>query len=183
MPILLILLVLILSICSVGCASKPTEQLQLAQKAMEQAKEQHAEEFAAADWKTAQQAWEDAQSLIAKQSYGEAASLLLRAKSRFEKARDIAKAKRDDLRREVENNRKTINVRYEGLKSSMAAAKFPPAARKSLGESCGEIDKAIQKLQKEFDQGEYSQARYTAQTTLRQVYEAEKELEKSGKKN
>jgi hypothetical protein len=180
--LVLIPLFVVLSLISVGCTSKPDEQLQLAQKAMEQAKEQHAEEFAQTDWKTAQQAWEDAQSLIAKQQYAEAGSLLLRARSRFEKARDIAKSKREDLRREIENNRKTIDARYGSLKSAISAAKLPSGAKRSLDESCGDIDKEIEKLKAEFDQGEFTQAKYTTQTTLRRVYEAEKEFEKSGKK-
>ena len=165
-----------------GCSSKPTEQLELAQKAMDQAKEQHAEEFAQADWKNAHQAWEDAQSLIAQQKYAESGSLLLRAKSRFEKARDIAKSKREDLRREIDGLQKTIDTRYGSLKSGLSAAKLSPAVKKSLDESCGSIDKAIQKLRTEVEQGEYTQAKYTAQTTMRQVYEAEKEIEKAGKK-
>ncbi len=171
-----------LTLALAGCSSKPTEQLELAQKAMDQAKEQHAEEFAPADWKNAQQAWEDAQSLIAKQKYADAGSLLLRAKSRFEKARDIAKSKRDDLRREIDGMQKTIDTRYGSLKTGLSAAKLPPSVKKSLDESCGNIDRAIQKLHTELEQGEYSQAKYTAQTTMRQVYEAEKEVERAGKK-
>lgn len=180
--LVLISLSLLLFVTFSGCSSKPVEQIELAQKAMDEAKEQHAEEFAQADWKNAQQAWEDAQTLIAKQKYADAGTLLLRAKSRFEKARDIARSKREDLRREIDGMQKTIETRYGSLKTAMAAAKLPPTIKKSLDESCGSIDKAIEKLRTELGQGEYSQAKYTAQTTMRQVYEAEKEIEKAGKK-
>ena len=182
-PLTLVPLTFALSISFLACSSPPTEQLEAARKAMQQAKEQHADEFASSDWKNAQQAWDEAQSLIAKQKYTDAGELLIRAKSRFDKARDIARAKREELRKDIEGKRKTIDIRYEGLKSALAAEKFPPAAKKKLNESCQEIDKGIAKLKLEFDQGDYTLAMNTAMFTMRQVYEVEKEVEKSGKKH
>jgi len=174
-------LTIVLALPFVSCSSPPTEQIQAAQKAMQQAQEQHAQEFAPADWKNAQQAWDDAQSLITRQKYADAAQLLMRAKSRFDKARDIARAKREDLRRDIEGKRKTIDTRYENLKSALSAQKLPPAAKKKLNESCQGIDQGADKLKLEFDQGDYTQALNTAMITMRQVYEAEKEMEKAGK--
>jgi len=174
-------LMLVLSLPFVSCSSPPTEQIQAAQKSMQQAQEQHAQEFAPADWKNAQQAWDDAQALITKQKYADAGQLLIRAKSRFDKARDIARAKREDLRRDIEGKRKTIDTRYDNLKSSLAAQKLPPAAKKKINDSCQDIDKGIDKLKLEFEQGDYTQALNTAMTTMRQVYEAEKEFEASSK--
>jgi hypothetical protein len=179
--LVLISLCLPLFVAFAGCSSKPTEQLALAQKAMDQAKEQYAQEFAQADWKSAQQAWEDAQSLITKEQYAEAGTLLLRAKSRFEKARDIAASRREDLRREIDGIQKTIDTRYGRLKAGLSAAKLPAAVKKRLDESCLNIDTAVQKLKTELEQGDYTQAKDTAQTTMRQVYEAEKEVEKAGR--
>jgi DNA repair exonuclease SbcCD ATPase subunit len=154
--------------------------MQLAQKAMDQAKEQRAEEFAPADWKTALQAWEDAHTLMSKQKYGEAGPLLLRAKSRFEKARDIARAKREDLRREIEGMQKTLDTRYASLKAGVESSKMSAAARKSLNETCKDIGQEIEKAKTQFDQGDYTQARSMVMTVMRRVYEAEKALEKSG---
>ncbi len=163
-----------------GCSSEPVEQLQLAQKAMDQAKEQHAEEFAPTDWKTALQAWEDAHALMSKQKYGEAGPLLLRAKSRFDKARDIARAKREDLRREIEGMQKTLDSRYASLKAGVESSKMSSAARKSMNETCREIGQEIEKTRAQFDQGDYAQTRSMVTTVMRRVYEAEKALEKSG---
>ncbi len=63
-----------------ACSSRPDEQIKVAEKAMEQAKEQRAEEFAQSDWANAQQVWEQAQSQLKNQRYGEAGTLLLRSK-------------------------------------------------------------------------------------------------------
>ncbi len=180
--LLAIALLVLSSLLYHGCSSPPTEQIQAAEKSMQQAREFHAEEFAPSDWKNAQQAWNDAQGLIAKQKYGDATPLLIRAKSRFDKARDIARAKREDLRREIEGKRKTIDTRYGSLRSTMAGENLSAATRKSLIESCKEIDIGIDKLKTALDQGDYTVANNTAMTTLRQVYEAEKEVEKAASK-
>src|SRR5262249_46354701 len=88
--------------------------------------------------------------------------------------------------REVQIMQKTIDLRYNSLKSSMTAAegKLPPPVKKSLDDSCKDIDKALDKLKADVEQGDYTAAKTTAQTTIRMVYDAEKELEQtvSGKK-
>ena len=76
--------VLCLTLALYGCGSRPDEQLALAQKAMDQAKEQRAAEFAPSEWRNAEDAWQKAQALLASESYGEAGTLFLRAKSRYE---------------------------------------------------------------------------------------------------
>ena len=116
-----------------ACSSRPDEQIKVAEKAMEQAKEQRAEEFAQSDWANAQQVWEQAQSQLKNERYGEAGTLLLRAKSRFEKARDIAKAKRDAVLKEAQELQKAVdNVELEAppdlripMMISVGAAVFP----------------------------------------------------------
>jgi len=179
----------IVALCLViatACSSKPDDQMNLAQKAMDQAKEQHAAEFAANEWRSAEQAWEQGKQLYAKEQYGEAGQLFVTARSRFEKARNVAKSKRDAVLRDVQNMQRTIDLRYKGLKSNLAAAegKLPAAVKKSLDESCRDIDKAVDKLKGDVEQGDYTAAKTTAQTTIRMVYDAEKELEQavSGKK-
>jgi len=179
---ILVTLGLLLALFMFGCAARPEEQIKLAQKAMEQAQEQQAAEFAPNEWGTAMQSWKDADNLLNNQKYGEATSMLLRAKTRFEKARDVAKGKRDVVIKETQNIQKTIEIRYKGVKDSMAKAKLSPKAKASVEDSCKEIDQAIEKANAQFSQKEYNQANYTAKTVLRQVYEVEKEIEGAGKK-
>lgn len=175
-----------LALLAAGCSSPPDEQMNLAQKAMDQAKEQHAAEFAPTEWRNAESAWQQAKSLYDKQSYGEAGTLFVTAKSRFEKARNVAKSERDAVLRDVQGLEKTIDLRYKALKTGIdnSRASLSAARQKSLDESCKNLDTAVGRLKAEIEQGEYTAAKTTAQTTVRMVYEAEKELDGyiSGKK-
>ena len=162
-----------------ACASRPDEQLNLAQKAMDQAKAEHASEFAPADWEAAQQSWNQAQGLLEKQSYSEAGTLLAKSKARFEKARNVAKSKRDALMKEIQGQQKAIELRYKSLKADLDAnaAKLSAPRKKSLEDSCKDIDKGIEKGQAEVEQGAYTEAKNTVQMTIRKVFEAERELQ------
>lgn len=172
------LLSLPLAFLLIGCSSRPDSDIALAEKAKAQAKEQRASEFAPGDWKSAEEAMSEAEAAIARERYGESRTMLLRAKSRYEKARDIAKGKRDVILIEVQNLQKTIDIRYKTLKDNItnSAGKLSAAKKKTLDEYCQDIDKGIEKLKVEIDQGEYPQAQETANLTMRQVYEGEKEL-------
>lgn len=181
------LFILYLAVSSVGCSSRPDAELKLALEAMEQAKGQHAAEFAAAEWKSGEEAWEQAHALLAKESYSQARMQLLRAKSRFEKARDIAKAKRDVVLKDVQGIQKEIDRRYQALKDGVGSsgARLSAARKKSLEDAFREIDRGLEKMKAEIQQGEYNDARNSAQTTARWLYEAERVLPGSlgGKKN
>ena len=120
---------------------------------MDQAKEQRAAEFAPPEWRNAEDAWQKAQGLLASESYGEAGTLLLRAKSRFERAHDIAKSKRDDVRKEMQGMESTIDLRYKSLKDNISRAKLAPPRKQSLTDSCADIDKNINKIKAEMEQG------------------------------
>lgn len=173
------LLALSLGIISYSCASRPDEEVRLAQEAMAEAKEQHAAEFATSDWDSAMEAWNQADAMLKQENYSQTRTILLRAKSRFEKARDIAKSKRDLLLSETQGLQKTIDIRYGALKgdTEKSSAKLAASRKQSLEDSFADIDKGIEKLKAEIEQGEYTAAKTTAQTTMRQVYETEVELQ------
>src|SRR5512136_1477753 len=101
--------VLFLLVCA-ACSSYPKEQLQQAQAAMDEALKHQPEVYATADWRDAQKAWNDAQALLSQQSYGQAAPLLVTAKTRFAKAGQIAKEKREAVLKEVTEAQHDIHV-------------------------------------------------------------------------
>ena len=107
-----------------GCASRPEEAIREAQQAMDEARAVQAPNFAPGDWKSAQDAWDAAQAALAKQSYGQASSHLMQAKSRFEKARNIARAKRDDVKKEVGTLQSAVNKRFSAAKDLFASGKI-----------------------------------------------------------
>jgi hypothetical protein len=173
---------LLCSLTFYACSAPPDEQLQLAQKAMNEAKAQYASDFAAGDWSNAQQAWDEAQKSLADSRYSEARTQLLRAKSRFERARDIAKAKRDTMLKEVEGLQGTVDSRYQELKSRMASRRIPSALKKKLDASLQEIDQAIRQAKSQVEGGDYLQARKSTETAMRLVFAAEKDIGSSSRR-
>ncbi len=178
---ILIAIGIALLLCCYGCG-KPTAQIEATQKAIDEAKEQHAEEFAAKEWNDAQQAWSQAQAAVDAGSYSQANSLLLKARTRAEKARDLAKGKREELLKEVTGLQKTIDIRYGTVKKDLEAAKLSPKAKQEIENACKDIDQSIEKLKKQIDSGDLTPAKFTAQTTLRAVYEEQEALKGGGAK-
>ncbi len=168
--------VLLFVVSMLGCASRPDEALKLAQDAMDAAKQESAADFAAADWKSAEKAWNDAQTALSSQRYTEAATLLTTARSRFEKARTIAKAKRDVVSQEVSMVQNTVNTRLSALKNRFEASKVTGKPKKELGDSLGDLELAVDKFNSEVLNGKLIEARASGQTALQKLNELEKSL-------
>ncbi len=174
-----LLIVMTLAFVIFACSGKPVEQIQLTEKAMQQAKDEHAEEFAPEDWKAADTAWRDAQTKIEQQKWGDSTTLLLKAKTRFEKARDLAKGKRAAAIQEIEGTKVTAEKRCKALKDALEAGgkKLSAAKRKEFEEACKSAEEKIANVATKLQNGQYNDARYLAQSTLREVWEAQKELD------
>jgi hypothetical protein len=168
-----------LAVIVYGCSARPTEQIARTEKAMQQAQAEHADEFAPDDWRAAEQAWKDAQAKLDQQKYGDANLLLLRAKTRYEKARDLAKGKRADAIKEITNLQTTIDLRCKGLKSDLdtKGKKLTAKQKKDLKDTCKEVEEKLAKIATQLNQAQYHDAKFLAQTTLRQIWEGEKQLQ------
>jgi hypothetical protein len=164
-----------------GCASYPEEQVKLAQAAMEEANKLQAEAFASANYEDAKKAWDEAQAQLSQQKYGLAAASLARAKSRFEKARDIAKANRETVLEGLNRSQLGINVNYTNLKTSIVTARMSSTLKTTMEESCRQIDQQVEKLTMEIFQGDYVRAQSTAKEALRLVNEAQTKLKPGAK--
>ncbi|HYK87863.1 MAG TPA: hypothetical protein VE398_03790 [Acidobacteriota bacterium] len=163
-------------ISMLGCASRPDEALKLAQTAMEEAKQEQAADFATADWKSAQKAWDDAQAALARQSYSEAAALLTTCRSRFEKARNISKAKRGDVRKEISLMQSTVNARFSVLKDHISKFKLSGKTQKELSQSCQDVETAIDKFNSEALNDQLIQAKSSGQAALEKLNQVEKRV-------
>ena len=170
------LLVLLLIAFCPGCASRPDEALNAAQTAMENAEQEHAADFAPGDWKSAQEAWTSAQAALSAQRYSEAAALLATSKSRFEKAGTIAKAKRDDVRKEVTLIQHTANTRLSALKQHIAAKRLSARAQKDLEQAFKDAETSIETLNTEVLNDQLIQARASGQTALAKLNDVEMKL-------
>jgi hypothetical protein len=163
-----------------GCSSAPVEQLKRSAAEREQARSEHAEEFAPEDWSAAEQAWNSAQEMLSQKKYGDANQLLLKAQTRFTRAHDIAKGRRADTIREITGLHKTIDFRSKTLHEDIDRYKgrLSVANQKLLEDSCKSVEDNAAKVLAQLDKGQYRDAKLLAQTTLRQVWEAEKDLQK-----
>ena len=179
-----LLVIVLLALLLTGCSTRPDDQIAQAENAMKQAQEQHAEHFATEDCNAAKQAWDQAQSKIEKESYGEATTLLLKASTRFRKARDIAQGKKEDAIREIQGIHSAAESRLKDLTGAVASGKMkvPAAKKKTYEESVKDFEQKIAQVKTKLDGGEFGEAKFLAQTTLRQIWETQKELEgKAGK--
>jgi hypothetical protein len=175
----IVLLLACLALYLVACSAKPTDQIARTEKAREQAQTEHAQVFAAEDWGAAEQAWTEAQAKIAAEKWGDSNLLLLRAQKRFEKARDLAKGKREDTIREIQGLQKTVGLRCKALKDAINASgkKLNAARKKELEDACQGTEEKMAKVAKQLEGGQYNDAKFLAQTTLREVWESQKQLE------
>ncbi len=163
-----------------GCASRPDEQINAAQAAMDEARGERAEIFAPADWTDAVTVWKEGQDLLEQEKFGEAASKFIRAKARFEKTRNIARSKREELAREVREQQGVINARYGLIQAELP--NVSGADRRSLEEACRDIDQEMAGLNESIDKENFLEAQDKAQTVLRKVYEAQLKMQKMSRR-
>jgi hypothetical protein len=168
--------VLFLAVFFFGCNSRPDEALKLAQQAMEQARQEQAGEFASGDWKSAEKAWNDAQTALKNQRYGEAAALLTTSKSRFEKAGTIAKAKREEVRKEDMAMQNAANRRLSVLRDELNSIRVSPRAKSDLVNAFRDVESIVDKLNTEMLNEQLVQARSSGQNALRKLTEVEQKV-------
>jgi hypothetical protein len=158
-----------------GCASKPVEMIDKTEKAMEEAKAAHADFFAPEDWKAAEAASAQAQGLLEQEKWSDANTALLKAMSRYAKAEEISKDKKEAFLREVQGIQSSAEKRLKDLKDKAASAKFPAAKQKELDEECKAIDENFQKVSKQLADGLYSDAKLNAGQTARRIWDVTQE--------
>jgi len=168
------LLVGVLLVCLFpGCASRPDEQIKLAQDAMNQAIEQYADQYAPSEWNGAKELWDQGQAQLAKEQFASAGESFLRAKARFLKATEVAKAERESMHQQVMDILANLDTRYAAFKSGPAAA-----AKKDFQAATQDIDKRIADVKSLMEQGDYIQAKTLGQQALQAIDYNEKKLKK-----
>jgi hypothetical protein len=174
-PITVVIAAIILGFLA-ACAGMPQVELDQAQAAKEEAEAERASLLASGDWEEAMKSWNEAQEQIGQKSYSQARTSLLTAKSRFQKARDIAASRREQIRNEAEGTKGTIALRYERLKQTARSTRLSAAKKRDLEKAYTNIDVEILKLDKMIEGGLYVEARDHSATVMRLVLEAEQLL-------
>jgi hypothetical protein len=182
---LFILPVLALALLLAACSGRPEPQISRTEQALQQAKEERAQEFAPQNWGPAEEAYNQAQTMLAQKKWREATALLLKAQAGFQKARDVAKVNRASFIRDVQSTQGTAEDRCKELKEFYKAnlSSIPSAKRKELEDTCKGLDEKLAKVTSQLGQGQYHDAKLLAEATLTELLEAQEKLEKlTGKK-
>jgi len=177
-PILILLIVSSLVFWLAGCSARPTAQIERTAAAYDQAKAEEAAQFSPEEWKAADEAYSDAKAAVDAENWGQATTLLLKAETRFKKARDIAKGKREFAIKEVSDLKTTAEKRCQTLRENVEknSARLG-SKRKPIDEACKLADESIAKIGVQLENKRYNDAKFLAQTTLREIWEAEKALD------
>ncbi len=152
-----------------GCASRPDEQLKQATEAYNQAVDQRADQYAPSEWKSAKEIWDQANDQMAKQQYSLAATSLITARARLQKATEVAKSERDSMLTQVKALQANIAENYAAFKKAMPPAKQAGAAKKEFQAACEDIDKRIALIESQVAQGDYMGAKENAQGALQAI--------------
>ena len=181
---LFILPVLTLALLLAACSGRPDPQINRTEQALQQAKEEHAEEFAPQNWRPADEAYNQAQTMLAQKKWREATTLLLKAQAGFQKSRDVAKVKRASFIRDVQSTQGTAEDRCKELKDFYKAnlRSIPAAKRKELEDTCKGFDEKLAKVTSQLGQGQYNDAKLLAEAIVVELYEAQEKLEKLTRK-
>ncbi len=159
-----------------GAAKPPEAEQKAAQAAMEDAKKVQADKLAAVDWSSASQSMADADKDVRINRMGDARMFYTRAKVRFEKARDVAKQRYDQLLSEAEENQTQINKHYSVVKAQLTKA--PAKVRKGLEGTCAEYEKSIAEIEQFRANGDAIRAKLNSAELLKKVYDTEVSLQK-----
>jgi hypothetical protein len=173
--ICLVALILLIPFLFYGCASKPVEMIEKTEKAMAEAKAAHADFFAPEDWKAAETASAQAQSLLDQEKWSEANTALLKAMNRYSKSEEMAKDKKEAFLREVQGYQTVTEKRLKELKDKVAATKFPAAKQKEVEAECQAIEENGAKVAKQLADGQFSDAKLLAQQMMRKVWDVKEE--------
>ncbi len=158
-----------------GCSSRPTEMIQRAEEARNEAFGEAADQFTPEEWAAAEQTWSEASGRLEEENYGEAYKLFLKAKTQYESARSRAKSLREKAIKDITDLQSTATIRCNRLKENDGIIKLSASRKKEFDDEMNRLEGEIAKVPALIQNREYSAARYTVDMAMRGVYEAEQE--------
>jgi hypothetical protein len=172
-PVMMITLALFFAACS----GRPTDSIQRTEQAKAEAVAEHAELFAPDYWSAAEKAMQEANAKLDEKSYGDAGNLLLKARTNYNKAKELAQSKREEKIRIINGLQVTTGKRLKtDLVDNPLAAKLPPARKKEFDARVKQIEDSVAQVNEHLKNGKYTEAEYLAAKTLREVFEVQQEF-------
>jgi hypothetical protein len=172
------LLVLLLAFYVYGCSSRPTDMIQKTEQARAEAMSEYAEQFAPDDWVAAEKAWQDASAKLDANSNSEAYTLLLKAKTRYEKARSLAQNKREATVKAITNQQGTAKIRLKELVDDPKVKNLSAARKKEFDNLVKRLGDNIAQVSTLMQNGQYTEAGQLIGITQREIWENQQEFKK-----
>jgi hypothetical protein len=170
-------LMMILALFFSACSGRPTDSIQRTEKAKADAAAEHADQFAPDYWSAAEKAMQEANAKLDAKSYGEAGNLLLRARTNYNKARELAQSKREKLIKDVNGVLVTVGIRLKSdLLDNPAAGRLPAARKKEFDARVRQIQDSAATVSEHLKNARYSEAEYLAGKTQREIFEVQQEF-------
>ena len=171
-----LMIVLSLALFVSACSSRPTEMIDLTEKARQEATDEHADQFAMEEWSAAEQDWRQASAMLDEEKWGDAYKLLLSAKSHYNRARDIAKGLREVEIRDITGLQGAAKIRLQQqLIDDPAVKRLTGTRKKDFDDQVKLIQESIATIDSQLKNAQYSEAKILAGRTLRQIYDVQQE--------
>jgi tetratricopeptide (TPR) repeat protein len=170
----ILLLSVFAGIMFAGCASKPTDELEMARKAMDEALSKQASEYAPNDWDRAQMNWQEANALIQMKRYDEARNLLIQAVGNYNKARDESNRRLESLQIEINSMLPVLEKEITGFQRVGENAKTSARIRRRIEAALPIIDEKTAAMNVALERKDYLLARRYGQETLRYINDFKK---------
>ncbi len=159
-----------------ACSGVPTDSIKRTEQAKAEAIAEHADLFARESWSAAEKAMQEAHAKLDEKSYGEAEKVLLKAKTYYVRARDVAKDMRQAAIKTITGYQVTINIRLKSdLMDNPGVSKLSPARKKEFDADVKQIEDNVAKVTALLKNEQYAEAEYLAQKTQRDVFEKQQE--------
>jgi len=156
-----------------GCGGSAEVERKQAQKAMEEAKSYHAENYASSYFEKAQRAWDHAQASEKEGKTDGAKVLYTSAKIFFGKAADISRSKQEALTRELGKMQNTIGTNLDQVRNDLLTKSPSPKQRSQVEAIAVEVEKDRESISKLITQQELPKAFAAAKTTQTKLYHAQ----------
>lgn len=167
--------VLSLSLYVSACSSRPTQMINLTEQARQDAATEHADQFAVDYWTAAEKARQEASGKLDAQQWAEAETLLLKAKTNYIKARDMAKDQRAAAITQITQAQQTATLRLKALKEDPGVSKLSATRRKEFDAEVKKFEDNIAKAAEQFKNAQYSESNNLFQSTTRSIWETQQE--------
>ncbi len=164
---------LVVLLASYGCGGSSEIEMAQAQGAMDHAKSLHAEDLAPTDFQQAQKAWDRAQAAEKEGKTATAKVLFTSAKIFFHKTADIAKARQDDLSRELSGMQLWISKNFDQMKSDLSRNNLSPKQRGQVMAIVSEVEEDNDSISKLVIQEDLVKAVATAKDVQTKIYHAQ----------